>query len=110
MSCCIVKHHGIMGMHWGVRRYQNKDGSLTPAGVKRYGREASDAYKQLKSSKKAYKKARLHRSIYGTFDAEDQQDYNKKKNFITMLSRILETIKINRNFKMNRILARVSTA
>lgn len=29
-------HHGIKGMRWGVRRYQNKDGSLTPAGKKRY--------------------------------------------------------------------------
>ena len=29
-------HWGIKGMKWGVRRYQNKDGSLTPAGKKRY--------------------------------------------------------------------------
>lgn len=29
-------HHGIKGMKWGVRRYQKKDGSLTPAGKKRY--------------------------------------------------------------------------
>ena len=29
-------HHGIKGMKWGVRRYQNKDGSLTPAGKRRY--------------------------------------------------------------------------
>lgn len=28
-------HHGILGMKWGVRRYQNADGSLTPAGKKR---------------------------------------------------------------------------
>lgn len=32
-------HHGIKGMKWGVRRYRNSDGSLTPAGKKRYGSE-----------------------------------------------------------------------
>lgn len=29
-------HHGVKGMKWGIRRYQNEDGSLTPAGKKRY--------------------------------------------------------------------------
>lgn len=36
-----LSHHGIKGMKWGVRRYQNEDGSLTPAGKKR--RAALDA-------------------------------------------------------------------
>ena len=31
-----LSHHGIIGMKWGVRRYQNKDGTLTNAGKKRY--------------------------------------------------------------------------
>lgn len=35
-------HYGMKGMKWGVRRYQNKDGSLTPAGKKRYDRDIAE--------------------------------------------------------------------
>ena len=38
-----ISHHGILGMKWGVRRYQNKDGSLTSAGRQRL---ADDTAKQ----------------------------------------------------------------
>lgn len=31
-----LQHHGILGMHWGIRRYQNPDGSLTEEGRARY--------------------------------------------------------------------------
>ncbi len=34
-----LAHAGVKGMKWGVRRYQNADGSLTPAGKKRYTRD-----------------------------------------------------------------------
>ena len=32
----VLYHHGIKGQKWGVRRFQNEDGSLTPAGKERY--------------------------------------------------------------------------
>lgn len=34
-----LEHHGILGMKWGVRRFENKDGSLTAAGKKRYSKK-----------------------------------------------------------------------
>lgn len=47
-SASTLSHHGIKGMKWGVRRYQNEDGSLTPAGLKR--QQKFD--KELKTAKK----------------------------------------------------------
>lgn len=38
-------HHGILGMRWGVRRYQNKDGTLTNAGKKRAAQLRNDYQK-----------------------------------------------------------------
>lgn len=49
-------HYGVKGMKWGVRRYQNADGSLTPSGKKRYNNMSNDKlqktlYKQVKRAR-----------------------------------------------------------
>ena len=48
METDVLVHHGIKGMKWYQRRYQNKDGSLTPQGKIRYGQNASPTKKSGK--------------------------------------------------------------
>lgn len=49
----FLEHHGIKGQKWGIRRFQNKDGSLTKAGGKRYN---GPDYKPRKSTKESASK------------------------------------------------------
>lgn len=54
-------HSGIKGMKWGVRRYQNPDGSLTAAGKKRYGTKTN--FERVKAAKRAAAKANSKEAI-----------------------------------------------
>ena len=52
-------HHGVKGQKWGVRRYQNKDGTLTKEGKKRLAKEASNYYKQEAAKREQSSASRL---------------------------------------------------
>ena len=74
----ILCHAGIKGMRWGVRRYQNKDGSLTPAGKKRYGDEADrGGYNKTNADGTRYKQNKKGNTETLKFDA---RKYAKEDN------------------------------
>lgn len=71
-----LHHHGIKGQKWGVRRFQNKDGSLTPAGKKRYDEPNSHSDKKEKQHKIPQNKS-LHRLKLE--DKYKQQGFSKEE-------------------------------
>lgn len=82
-----LQHHGVKGMKWGRRRYQNADGSLTPAGRKRYAEDGDGIRKLSKSERKQAKYTRKASKKYanaGHYSGE-AKFYRDKANEITEL-------------------------
>lgn len=66
-----LTHWGIRGMKWGIRRYQNKDGSLTSAGKKRYSQEESEETKKKAEEEAAAKREATRAKLLKSTNAEE---------------------------------------
>lgn len=90
----VLNHYGVIGMKWGVRRFQNKDGSLTEAGKERYVSRSTAKYEKkaekarAKGDEKAYKKWEKRATNSRELDRYEEEMYKKAvggKNFVGKL-------------------------
>lgn len=76
-----LQHWGIKGQRWGQRRYQNKDGSLTPAGKQRYNQELAKLKAEEEKVKAAEKVAATKKRTQAKIDKLDakKQELEERK-------------------------------
>lgn len=72
-----LQHHGVPGMRWGIRRYQYKDGSLTPAGKKKAAK-MKEEYTQLTGKRLIRKPTK--KPVTKSRSDDDDNDLYKRKN------------------------------
>lgn len=76
----VLVHHGIKGMRWGVRRFLNKDGTLTEAGKKRY---RTDDVREAKRRSTAATVAATFAGVSAIQTARNYKRYKETVNYLT---------------------------
>ena len=106
MSHNHLVHAGIKGMKWGVRRYQNKDGTLTDAGKKRYARDAREKDYGLYDKEKGvyYRDSKKNGRSDLAVDADRyvREDLQRSKRIIDNSSDLARNIKNANNNSLKR--------
>lgn len=82
-----ISHHGILGQKWGIRRYQNEDGTLTPEGRRRYNKLVSKNLKMFNDERRFYEE---YSKSKPEADKKADEAYKAYNDFWTKYSKYLD--------------------
>lgn len=85
-SDSYLEHHGILGMKWGVRRFEGKNGKLTPAGKKRYSSKKSKRRTPSQVKEDAMRRDVKNRHTLSDKDLDAKINRLRKENELTRLT------------------------
>ena len=91
MEISYLSHHGIKGQKWGIRRFQKKDGSLTPAGKKRAG-ESDDSTDSKETKKRGLFRKKEAEPKKRTLADMSDDELNRYINRVSLEKRYIEAV------------------
>lgn len=87
-----LMHHGIKGQKWGVRQYQNPDGSLTEAGKMRYGSGKNIEKRTEDVLNRSYSTEYLTKKVEKSYNKEKQVKKIRTSSEVSMVVSILAAL------------------
>lgn len=90
MNSIYLEHTGVPGMKWGIRRFQNKDGSLTSAGKKRYKEIAKERVSKMSDAELDRKYNRIIKETNYLRAEQQYLDITSKKKGKSLLGKALK--------------------